>query len=453
MSLQQTLMFATTGLDLLFFIFVAVKAKNVRARLWFAAVAAVIFLWSLSSLILSYYPTSYFAVVLSYTLGGWISTILFFWTVNLLKINISKGYSVLVVVLSSVVFFGSLLPNVLLKKTMTNNPSLLDLGPLYPIYSTTITFLLLFSAYSFFRYWKTSRGVRHIQLTYILLAILVPTIPIIIVDFISPYFFNQVTVIYFDAIGTSIFVGVASYAVTRYRFLNIRVAFQKNFLKLLLWLGVTTVFFLITWAAFILTNNSHLQAYVVSALLPILILSTYRVVDKIVSRASLLISKNIFDRNFIMPSVVSKKPLEDFINGLKAIFVNDYGFENVEIILLGSQNVYYSSFNEPKKLFVALLRIAKKGEIIIKNELPYKAEEEQGENKEELTAVFQELESMSVDVVIPLGKGSEILGLMLLKNSKKSETMSVQQFSDLRSAQIRIIPVLHSILLSEKQHS
>jgi len=102
-------------------------------------------------------------------------------------------------------------------------------GPLFWVYALCIFGYIATGSINLFFKWKKSRGIRKVQISYILLGILLAASPALFINLIiSQMIILPVTLSRLGVYGILFFVGFGTYAIVTYRLMDVRVAITRG---------------------------------------------------------------------------------------------------------------------------------------------------------------------------------------------------------------------------------
>ena len=304
-------------------------------------------------------------------------------------------------------------------------------GIIYPFFIIIFVSIIIYAHYLLIKYFKNSEGHKRNQIKYLLLASLIGFIgggtgflPNLNIE-IFPFGF------YF----LSIYVLLLSYAITKYRLMDINIVFKKGTVYFIIML------FLFIPSCFIVILSEKLFFYkinyIFSAIIIFLLLCVSFLFYKIKPRTEKAIEQLLFKEKYnyretlsefskAMVSILdlkalAKRIIETITKTMKVekasfFLLNDEkaGFELAE-----SKNVKFtSSYSLLPKGAPLPHYLQKIGEIIIKEELA------KGVHLSELKEVIQQMEAIEAEVSIPLISKGHLIGILNLSHKFRKEIYS-----------------------------
>jgi signal transduction histidine kinase len=116
------------------------------------------------------------------------------------------------------------------------------LGPAYIFFGVWSSFFPSWTLYNFFSSFRRTSGVEKLQLRYLFLGLFFYVAVPVTLDVILPIFFGDSRFIWFSPISSIFLVGAVTYAITKHRFLDIRILISRGVIFTLLF-GVITLLF------------------------------------------------------------------------------------------------------------------------------------------------------------------------------------------------------------------
>ncbi|MEK7570511.1 MAG: histidine kinase N-terminal 7TM domain-containing protein [Patescibacteria group bacterium] len=436
-------------------IFVATRAKGVAYRRWFALVAFTISTWAFASFLSLYQVNSFTFLALTFALGSLVAGFNYIWIRSLIQRPLSKFLIFCVLVVTFLIALFTFVPGLMVQsflQTAQESASYGELGPLFSIYAFWVAGLLLLAIYHIAKAWHRENGLRRKQFGLVTLALLLPVAPVIFVDFVLPMLANSVQVNVLDSTFSCIFVGLAAYAITRYRFLGIRLIFRTSVATLALYIlvGIAYAILFMVLHAVVATKDAFIRVLMPSALSAIFALLT---IPTVISKAQNFLrthEERRIESMLVLPKIVQKTSVKEFIMGLEKIFREEYHFSSSVVYFVDKTNLNFTAFSSTEKInnsqvFIKILK--RTGQILVTEELALRSEEGLSNERKECAVAYKYLKAKKIDIVTPFGKGEDILGFALLSGNKVR--LDSDLFLSLREAQVKIIPVLLGVILSE----
>lgn len=428
-------------------IFVATRTKGVAYRKWFAMVAFTISIWAFASFLSLYQVNSFAFLALTFALASVVAAFNYIWIRSLIRKSLSKIAIFCVLVVTFLIALFTFIPGWMVKsytQTAQDGASYGELGPLFSIYAFWVAGLLLLAIFDITKAWYKENGLRKKQFGLVTLALLLPVVPVIFVDFVLPALANSVQVNVLDSTFSCIFVGLAAYAITRYRFLGIRLILRTSVTKIILYVLVSFAYAMLFMVLHTVvdTKDAFVSIVVPSALSAIFALLTIPAVVAQLQNFLRTYEEKRIESMLTLPKISQKTSVKEFVTGLEKIFKEEYNFNNAAVYCVDSATSNFKAFSSVEKIensqaFVKLLK--RTGEILVTEELALRSEEGSPKESKECAAAYRYLKVKKIEIVIPFGKGEDILGFTLLSGNKVR--LDSDLYLTLREAQVKIIPV------------
>ncbi|NQU16456.1 MAG: GAF domain-containing protein [Candidatus Saganbacteria bacterium] len=128
-------------------------------------------------------------------------------------------------------------------------------GPLMPAFTIFLVVYFLFGFYNLIKKYNQYQGHEKLQIWYVLFGAVMASSIVIFTNIILPQFFNSANFAGVGPASSLIFVGFISYAIVRYRLLDIEDFFSRSmvFLALLIFVGGSLYFFAAEKTRFLLS--------------------------------------------------------------------------------------------------------------------------------------------------------------------------------------------------------
>ncbi len=433
-----------------------VLAKNPRKLLnrLFGVLAFAITLWVLSNIwLFTNVRANYPYLHVSYAFGALIPPIVLHWVSSFIRKKISRFYLLLSYCLSIIVALFSLVPGVLIKKiTEVDTYSMkADFGVLFFPYAFIVSTTLLLSAILLIKERAATIGLRRLQMNYVCLGFGIPIVLIIIVDFIFPVLGN--TKYYnFDSLTSFFFVGILTYSITRYRFLDIKFVLRKGFIY-----ATSLMIALAFYAYVVIVGKQYLQTSIHLSeswgifLLVALIAIGFPPLRKGVE----LLINAIFETRQDADSVLEElrghlSSTKDLSALLQAITVRLKDFLDIQDVRILLADQREKAFIGPLKLEFSnpLVRYLRDfGEIIIAEELSYMIDADTRLEKKEFNSIERLLQEINVAAVVPIGKGEELIGIFLIGKKQSGAAFTLGDIQFLKQLSLQSIISLGNAVL------
>lgn len=319
-------------------------------------------------------------------------------------------------------------------------------GPFMPIYYIFTGILLLLIVYIFFKGYLHSTGLEKIRLKFVGIGLVIASILCIGTAIWVPLFVYILTrsfvamgaastniSIIFAAMSTSLFSIFSAYAITRYRFMNIKVVLKKS-----IFYGAT----MIVSVAIVLFITATIYAYIPSFIVPALAMIIVIVFGEKYKQKIKILLDGIFFMNEIdlskrisenIKKINSTHELETFVFELVAGIQDIVKADVLDIYITERQHNrykgYYSKHSKSSLSFdskiVDILRNTKSSLIV--------AEELMQQNQRSTAELLQFMRSKKSEIIILL-QNTKLLGIIFIGKKKdgkvylENELESLQKF-------------------------
>ena len=423
-------------LNILLAIYVLKNNPAKKSNRLFSVTAFIAGLWALSNmLVFTDYRFVYPWVYLNFALGAMIPPFILHWTVEFTKYKFNRIYIYVAYLFSFILFLLALIPGFVIKDYFV--PDAIGYGfKIFPggtfaPYALCISIILLIALFILLRKRNKSYGLEKLQLNYALLGFGIPAILVIIIDFFFPLFGNT-HYGNIDSLTSFIFIGIITYSITRYRFLDIKVIIRKG---VVYGLSIIIALAFYTYLAILLKdylqNTLNLSENWGIFVLILLVALGFPPLKSLVERSinTLFKGKKSIDLAVkeVQEKMANKTDIESLIDLISQEIRKFLGLEEVEILLINRQEKNFVGqersldFSQPMVKY-----LQEKGEIVVKEEIPHMLEADHEFDHKALKEVENKMNKLNVAVAIPVGKGDELIGLILLGKKKSHDAFTVE---------------------------
>ena len=207
-------------------IFILIKGYKKKLNISFAIFLFITAFWILTNFLFVIIP-SLFLMKAQYAFGTLVLFSSLTWIYLITDKMISFKIFLRIILSSFFVFSLAFIDGLVIKEVIINQDSYnLIVGPLFNFYSIALILVYSFIIYKLIKGLLYSKGLQKSQIKYILIGGILFGGSAMMFDFILP-FFNIIPVASYDAQSSLFFIGFSAYAITRYRFMDIRIFIRK----------------------------------------------------------------------------------------------------------------------------------------------------------------------------------------------------------------------------------
>lgn len=297
---------------------------------------------------------------------------------------------------------------------------------LYSFFTFSWFAIVVYSLYRLYKAFKDAHGIKHVQIKYFFLAMAVgfagggtcflPCFGINLYPFLN--------------LTVPLYPAIVAYTITRYRLMDIRIAFKKWFVYLLA--SVTTVILSFSvWDIFRTFFKNKLKLDVFLALIFAVFIFDF-IKDIFIKISNKYLYSNIYNAQKTLRELIEKVTSVIEIKKLSALLLNtiknSIKINRAALIVVSNKKcAILKQFGFKKKLVInknnqLVKELFSHREIIIYDELPLRLNEKDPDirRKEEILKIKKKMESMGISLCIPLKFHKELAGFLML-GEKESE--------------------------------
>jgi hypothetical protein len=304
----------------------------------------------------------------------------------------------------------------------------------YYIYITIlIVYFLVIGGGSFVKKFIKSSGIIHQQLVYILIGYLI-AITILLYDSVSAAITGPRPIVidrlFFNS--SILFSALVSYAMLKYRFMDIRVVIRKSVIYVT---SLIIILALYTYLALILKSTIeqywNLSPGWTAFILVALVALGFPPLKNLVERSinTLFKGKKSIDLAVkeVQEKMANKTDIEALIDLISQEIRKFLGLEEVDILLINRQEEKFIGQEKSLDFSQPMVKyLQEKGEIVVKEEIPHMLEADHEFDHKALKEVENKMSKLNIAVAIPVGKGEELMGLIFLGKKKSKEAFTVE---------------------------
>ena len=321
--------------------------------------------------------------------------------------------------------------------------NLLVVGDFHYIYSLLVGGYVMVYLFLFYKKYKTQNPIEKNKLKYVFVGFVIASAIGIFFDLIMQPLYDKTSIGAFGSLGT-IFISITvTYAILRYRFLDIKLVLKRSFLRLV---SLAIIFGVYLFVILSLKDSINLQTqseqttFLVIATLVVVI--TIEPIRKFIHR--------IVDKAFES----SDKKHEEVQKKIKLTLRTQQTVENLQTSMIKiTQDLFEVTSAEFLDKSDSFLRDNKEvyqylkstGKIIISEELPYRFEEE-----ERFFFIHDELEKTNYSSLIPLGQNDIFMGCLVLGKRKNHAAYTVEEVREMKHLQDQFTEALWNARLYQQ---
>ncbi|MEK7631591.1 MAG: histidine kinase N-terminal 7TM domain-containing protein [Patescibacteria group bacterium] len=417
------IIFIAGALNLLLGIFLVSRARN-RVQKSFGYLVLLIAAWVFVNFTYFQFPR-YPYVHLSYSVGAFLISAIFFWVATFARQHIS-GLARWIVLCSTVgIAVLSMMPGLVLGDDISIGPVqyVVTLGPLFGVYAAFGTLIFFAAAIILVRAFLRTKGLDRLRMAYVVLGFIIPIALIIVVDFIMPLF-GVLWSAGLDSPTSLVFAAFISYAILRHRFFDIRIVIRKSLIQFFTFVLLFAIYayalLLVqrsTSSTFTLSSNTSLliTIFIIGLTIEPLRKGIYKFIDGIVANRE-KDRQDALKRMQLMAA--STMQFQTLVERTQQELGKTFGV-SVDFLLAERRVQALTQFPtgqmKVKLEDVVGQRIAG-GRVLIADELPYRIEN--GETS--LKVVHDWMQSNSVSAIVPIGSGEDMVGVFLFRGMGKT---------------------------------
>lgn len=296
-----------------------------------------------------------------------------------------------------------------------------------------ITYFVFIAGGTLIRKYIKSSGIIHQQLKYIAIGYLLAATS----QLAESVYMNTVDIVpknldLFLTDTTFLFSALAVYAILRYRLMDIKVVIRKGVIYSISLIIALTFY---TYIALLLKTTIekywNLRPGWTAFILVALVALGFPPLKSLVERSinTLFKGKKSIDLAVkeAQEKMANKTDIESLIDLISQEIKKFLDLEEVEILLINRQEKKF--VGQEKSLDFSQLMVKylqEKGEIVVEEEIPHMLEADHEFDHKALKEVENKMSNLNIAVAIPVGKGEELIGLILLGKKKSKEAFTVE---------------------------
>lgn len=395
----------------------------------------------------------------------------FFYFVCFFLIKRSSLFKILTIIFSLftipliwVLFFTELwVKNVILKSW---GPEMV-LGPAFVPFQIFATFFFIVVLVILIKNYFSVKGIAKLQFKYILLGIFSYGILITLTDVIVPLILKTSRLFWMGPFFTLLFIGFSTYAITRYRLMDIRLVIKRGTAHLITGILILSVYTaLILFGQQILVEDHNWSLTWTTAIAVLIIAISVeplrRLVIKIVN--SLIYTKKEKKRfldketaKLHAQKLMATQKAAGHVDDLVTAIINDYlyfiSLDEIKLLLYSNDTKKLEcSYPRDKKLSLeinsALFNfLNNNAEILVTQEIPYLLEDGTIKNKELLKEALKLLKKNQILIAVPVGAVDNVQGIFLFGKKADGEIYTKDDIDTIKEFRAAYTPVLINTIM------
>lgn len=445
-------------LNLLLGVFVFLKARN-RVQKMFSYIIFLAFIWVATNFIYYLIP-QYPFINITYATGALLAIGIYMWILVYSKKKVFTPINVTLYLLVLIAGIVSLIPDFIIATNVEVDVFGIEsgVGDYFTLFVIPVAFILFFSLTFLVKELRNSVGLKKLRSKYVLLGFVVPIVIVSILDFIFPYF-GSFRLASFDSLTIFIFVGFVSYAILKYRFIDFELVLRRSFVYFISLIIIFSIYIclLILLQQFVVKLDGWSEQTVTIVLVLLIVISVEplrRFLVNIVDKAFYAKKKSAQEEARKLRIIFSSSvQFDELISKIKGSLVNFLDVQDIQFIWLnrktGQLENYYQEdknvqFGSTDPVFQYLREYP---EVLITDEIPYRADEQGNGERELLLAVEQSLKELDVGMVVPIGEKGELIGAFLFGYKKKKDAFTSDNVEYISRLQFQMTNAIANALL------
>lgn len=323
-----------------------------------------------------------------------------------------------------------------------NRGYITSVGPLYTWY---IVYLIIFAAAGLRKllslYKTTNSGIIKIQLRLIFAGTVLVTLFSLLFNLILPSLGDKNTY-YLGVVGVTAFTLLVSYAILRYRFMNIRVILRKSAVQAIVVAIQLIVYgYLIIFANNVLVDTYHWTPAIANFISVFVIALTFVPVRK---RLLILVNSIFFSKTPSTKSIIQEVrekisgsvELDKLFASLTAEIDKVVAVKGIKYFIVNKRARVFDQVGSDRTMppEASLPQWFKDSQnIIVRDEIPYLVQELPIVNQPLLERCQKELEEAHSEIAIPFGSKNNLLGFALLSEKANEESYTKEEIDLLQA--------------------
>ncbi len=426
--------YLAAALNLLLGLLGLFKSKKSFTNIFFGILGILAFLWCLNNIMIGHSSNPIFWLKGAYAFGGLVVATGLVWVLNLCNRRRLLLKSIIIYLCAFFFFFISYVNGLIVGRVDNISAGTFSgtTGSLFFLYSLFFFGVSSVIIVTLILNIRKSKGISRQQLILVLMGISLHVLTSILVSFVLPLF-GYFKLMSLDSPSSLFFVGSIAYAITRYRFMDIRLVISKSILYFLLTSSVALAFASITYI-----TGEFFQEEGVSRIFIILLMSLVvvwgidplkrllaRLTDKVFYKDKIDYQEVLRTLGLIIAREIELKKLfldmsESLEKFLKCKSVN-FLYKNKTTGIFRAivdENIAIASNDE------IINYIFTNREIIITEEFDRKSKELGEEEKIKIAKIVERLDKMKIGFVAPIMSDNELTAILTIDKKLSGDTFS-----------------------------
>jgi len=348
-----------------------------------------------------------------------------------------------------------------------------DSGPLFIVYALLLFLYILLGCYEIFRKYLKATGLYKVQLLYVLLGLFISGLIALVSNLIFPLLnITDLNLLRLGIYGMIFVIGFTSYAILRYRLMDIRVIIRRSAVFTVLVLIITAIYAVLAYflsqiftdifgVSSLILNGVVMAVLVALGFEPLKLWLSY-ITDSFLFKAEYKPQEVLAQFSDQLTTTLDLSVITKFIvKKLGEVFKTNF----ISLFLLNEKNNVFEKTADwgkvkeqmqqiDEKLFARVFKylqsLNKEREIVVREEVK-KANELL--HNPILQLLIENLDKYEVNLIVPLYVRDKIVGLLFLADKKSGDVYSQQ---DLRILEIissqSAVAMQNAQLFEEQKH-
>ena len=360
-----------------------------------------------------------------------VSFFLFIHTFPRPKVTFKKKYLYMILSMAFLTIIVSFTPLLFKDVLLENNKRLPVVQPGILLFLVTAIGSLLSGFILLIQRLKKEVGLINIQLKYIFYGSFLMFLLILIFNFFLVVIFKISTFVNWLPYLILPFLFSTTYAITRYRLMDIKIVLRKG---IVYGLSIIIALAFYTYLAILLKdylqNTLNISENWGIFVLILLVALGFPPLKNLVERSINTLFKGKKSIDLAVKEVQEKMAVKTDTDSLIDLIVREIrkflGLEEVEILLINRQEKKFIGQEKSLDFSQPIVKyLQEKGEIVVKEEIPYMLEADHEFDHKALKEVENKMNKLNIAVAVPVGKGDELISLILLGRKKSEEAFTV----------------------------
>lgn len=353
-----------------------------------------------------------------------------------------------------------------------NGTLIFDTAPLFIIYALILFSYILLGSYEIFRKYLKAAGLYRVQLLYVLLGLFISGLIALISNLIFPILnITDLNLLRLGIYGMIFVIGFTSYAILRYRLMDVRVIIRRSTVFAVLVILITAIYTLFAYLiSLIFQGIVGAQSFILTGIITAVLVAI--AFEPLKTWLSWITDKYLFQAEYNAQEVLAefadrltstldlRKNTEFLVKRLYEVLKPAY----VSVFLLHNDKEYRREAMKGKavmelsridtalfaKIYDHLKNLGIEREILVREEIVKMQEET---NDPGLKLLYANLDQYAVNLVVPMYLRDKLIGIMFLGDKKSGDVYSQQDLKILEIiAAQSAVSVQNSLLFEEQKN-